>query len=536
MVARGTAESTVIPGWSLASKPWRAPVGAVGTGFASGLLGQIASHTLLVAPAEITSIWVPGGLILAFLVCSPIRRWPLLLGGFVAGGVCAFVLRSGMVLIPALGYLWISACIAAGAGLVKLAPGQTSIFPSISHLIRFFLYVVVGVSSACATGFVGVVALIRDDISLPRLWMLSTTAFAVGFMLVTPLVVDLLRSSIPPWRDLAKQIKGFSIFCIGLWVLSIVAWHSVPSNLSSIPLVLFAPIPLLMLAAFQFGRFGPSIGLIVAFLPAMVMAIRLDKVDTFELGVVNSYIMQLWALAVGVLVHALAIQARQRNDILQNLLVTREENKSLAARLMQSQEEQSIRISRELHDSVNQKLTFFSIALSALRQRSPADLQDPIDEVTTGIRGLIDEVRDISHSLHPAVLEHAGIVGALDELVRIIEGRWGGEISLRIDTDPSMESLKGERALCIYRVAQESIRNAIQHSGASTMKIALSATQERWRLQVTDNGRGFMPGAVDASQGLGLLSMKERVALVGGTLSIRSRPGKGTSIVVELSA
>ena len=112
----------------------------------------------------------------------------------------------------------------------------------------------------------------------------------------------------------------------------------------------------------------------------------------------------------------------------------------------------------------------------------------------------------------------------------------GGEISLRIDTDPSMESLKGERALCIYRVAQESIRNAIQHSGASTMKIALSATQERWRLQVTDNGRGFMPGAVDASQGLGLLSMKERVALVGGTLSIRSRPGKGTSIVVELSA
>ena len=112
----------------------------------------------------------------------------------------------------------------------------------------------------------------------------------------------------------------------------------------------------------------------------------------------------------------------------------------------------------------------------------------------------------------------------------------GGEISLRIDTDPSMENLKGERALCIYRVAQESIRNAIQHSGASAMKVALSARQGRWRLQVSDNGRGFTPSAVGAATGLGLLSMKERVALVGGTVSIRSRPGKGTSIAVELSA
>lgn len=522
--------------WSVVSRPWRTRIGAVGTGFASGLLGQIASHALLVPPAEITSIWIPGGLILAFLVCRPTRLWLLLLAGFVVGGVCAFVLRSGMVLIPALGYLWISVCIAAGARLVKLAPGQTSIFPTIGHLIRFFLYVVIGVSCACASGFVGVVALIRDDIPLPRLWMLGTTAFAVGFMLVTPLVVDLQRSSMPSWRELVKQLKGFSAFCIGLLGLSIAAWHSVPSNLSSIPLVLFAPIPMLMLAAFHFGRFGPSVGLIVAFLPAIVLAIRLDKVDTFELGVVHSYIMQLWTLAAGVMVHALAIQVRQRNDILHRLLLTREENRSLATRLMHSQEEQSIRIARELHDSVNQKLTFFSIALSALRQRSPADLRESIDEVSTGIRGLIDEVREISHSLHPAVLEHAGIVGALDELVRTIEGRWGGQIALRINTDAVVESLKGERALCIYRVAQESIRNSIRHSGASTIKIVLSATQERWRLQVSDNGRGFEPGAVDSATGLGLLSMKERVASVGGTLSIRSRPGKGTSIAVELSA
>ncbi|WP_176520176.1 sensor histidine kinase [Pseudoxanthomonas wuyuanensis] len=517
---------------------WRSRLAAIGIGFACGLAGQVASHALLVKPAEITSIWIPGGLILAYLVCRPVQSWLLLLSGFTAGGVLAFALRSGvgMVVLPAVGYLWISACIAAGAAAIKLGPRQRVMFPTIGHLARFFLIVVAGVSVACSSGFVGVVAMMRDDISLPRLWMLGTTAFAVGFMLVTPLMVELQRAKFPPWRDVRKQVVGFFLFSVGLWMISALAWHAAPSNLSNIPLALFVPIPLLMLAAFQFGTFGPSVGLVVAFLPAMIVAIRLDRVDTFELGHVNSYIMQLWTLAAGVLVHALAIQARQRTDILHRLSVTSEENRSLAARLMQSQEEQSIRISRELHDGVNQKLTFFSIALSSIRQRSPEDLHAPVDEVTAGIRELIDEVRNISHSLHPSVLEHAGIGGAIDDLVRVIEGRWGGEIALRIEIDPALDELEGERALCMYRVAQESIRNAIEHSGASAMKIVLSAADGRWRLRVSDNGRGFVLKEVAMHSGLGLVSMKERVQLVRGKLHIRSRPGRGTSVTMELSA
>jgi len=329
-----------------------------------------------------------------------------------------------MVAIPLVGYLWLSVCMAAGAATTKLVPGQTSMFPTISHLVRFFFYVILGVSSACASGFVGVVALIRSDVPLPRLWMLSATAYAVGFMLITPMVVDLICFRFPPWRDVRKQVIGFALFSIGLWVLSIAAWHAVPSNLSSFPLALFVPIPLLMLAAFHFERFGPSAGLIVAFLPATVVATKLDKVDTFEIGLVHSYIMQLWTLAAGGLIHALAIQARQRSDMLQRLLVTSEENRSLAARLMQSQEEQSACISRELHDGVNQSLTFFSISLSALKIRSPLDLHPPIEELVTGVRRLIDDVRAISHSLHPAVLEDAGIVGALDDLVRATSPRF----------------------------------------------------------------------------------------------------------------
>jgi two-component system sensor histidine kinase UhpB len=218
------------------------------------------------------------------------------------------------------------------------------------------------------------------------------------------------------------------------------------------------------------------------------------------------------------------------------LLVASEENKGLAARLILSQEEQSIRLSRDLHDGVNQKLTFFSIALSALKLRSPVELHPPIEELTTGVRGLIDEVREISRSLHPAVLEHAGIAAALDDLIRMIEGKWEGEIDLRFDIDPDADALTGEDALCFYRVAQEAIRNAVQHSGARQMKVILVARRNRWRLRVSDNGRGFAPDGVHVSSGLGLLSMRERVKSADGRLYVRSRPGLGTSVTMEMRA
>lgn len=534
MLAPESTELGTPPSSSTRPRHWPRLIGA-GIGFFCGLAGQMLSHALLVKPAEITSIWAPGGLVLAALITRPIRLWPSILAGFVAGGVLAFAIRTGMVLPPFLGYLWISLCLAAGACAIRPTKNQSSMFPTIKHLIRFFLIIVVGVSVACSTGFVAVVALIRSDISLPRLWMLGTAAFAVGFMLLTPLAVDLQKSRTPLRAGIQRHALGFVLLSAGLWLTSIIAWHAAPSNLSSIPLVLFAPIPLLMLAAFQFGTLGPSVGLLVAFVPAIIVSTRLDKSDTFDIGFVNSYIMQLWALAAGILVHALSIQSRQRDDVVHRLMMKNKENRNLAARLIRSQEEQSIRISRELHDEVNQKLTFYSIVLSSLKSKLPIEAHPDIDEIATSIRTLIGEVRHISHSLHPAVLEHVGLSGALDELVRSIESHWNGTILMEITVDPSSSPIDGERALCMYRVAQESVRNAIEHSDAETIKIAVSAKRGLWNLEVSDDGQGFEPDSMHGSTGLGLLSMRERVASVGGTLTVKSRIGVGTSIIVELA-
>ncbi|MGY1459431.1 ATP-binding protein [Luteimonas sp. A534] len=508
-------------------------------GFLAGLAGQVLAHVLLVEPAEITAIWVPGGLLLAFLVLRPPRAWPAFVAGFIAGGTLAFSIRNGMVLVPFVGYLWISACIVSGAHMVRVPPGQQDMLPTIRDLGRFVVVIVIGVSSSCALGFVGLVGLIRDDVPLPRLWMLSSAAYAVGFMLITPLAVGIARSGLPPWRGIRSSALTFLLLTVILWVVSILVWHGVPANVSSLPLLLFAPVPLLMLAAFQFGRLGPSMGLAVAFIPAIIISVALDRVDMFETDLINSYIMQMWALASGVLVHALAIQARERNEMLERLLAQGKKNRSLAARIIQNQEEQSVRISRELHDGVNQKLTLYSIALSTVAGRVPAEVRPTLEDMRRSIRELMDEVRNISHNLHPAVLEHAGLPGGIDELARSAEGCWGGTVLVRSQIDPSATRLGPEQTLCMYRVAQESVRNAMEHSGADVISIVLLARGAQWRLHLTDNGCGFdvdAASAASAGRGLGLVSMKERVTAVDGRFRIRSRPGKGTCVSVELRA
>ena len=511
---------------------WRSAAFGLGVAFST----QILSHALLVHRTEITPIWLPGGCLLAYLLVVPARRWPAFVSGFVLGGVLAFFLRNGMLLVPFVGYCWLSGCIVVGARLLKVSLRRREMFPEITDLTRFVLVMVLGTSVACAVGFVGLVSLIRDDVALPRLWLLSVSAYAVAFMLVTPLLVELARSSLAPWREIRSEALVFLLLTAVLWTVSVVMWHAVPSNLSSIPLILFAPVPLLMLAAFQFGSVGPSLGLVVAFVPAIIISVLLDRSDTSENVLLHSHVMQMWALAAGVLVHALAIQARQRQAIARRLVERGRENRRLATRLIRSQEEEGTRIARELHDSVCQKLSLQSVALSSLARDVPEGLRPALDDVRLSIRELVAEIRDISRKLYPAVLEHAGLPQAIEDLARNVEGAWDGTILVRNRVDRAAGKLSPDQMLCMYRVAQEALHNAIEHSGATVIRVSLAASGDSLRLSVLDNGGGFAVEAASQGGGMGLLSMKERVTAVGGVFRIWSRPRRGARVAVEISA
>jgi PAS domain S-box-containing protein len=209
--------------------------------------------------------------------------------------------------------------------------------------------------------------------------------------------------------------------------------------------------------------------------------------------------------------------------------------RDLAGKLMLTQEEERKRISRELHDDVNQKIAALAIAISKLRKELPesADIvRDQLTDLQRRTTTLSEDVRRLSHQLHPAALEHAGLVAALQSHCAEFSSREGIEVTLTIRDTTEMIPL--DMALCLYRVTQESLRNIAKHAGTHEARVTLATAEEGIHLSIADTGAGFDPGQVKRKGGLGLVSMEERVRLLRGSLQIKTQPDGGTELHVHL--
>ena len=208
----------------------------------------------------------------------------------------------------------------------------------------------------------------------------------------------------------------------------------------------------------------------------------------------------------------------------------------LAGRLIVAQEEERTRIARELHDDFNQQIAAISISLSGMKRHLPesaVELHDDIGRLQNDVIRLSDEVRHLSHDLHPGVLQHAGLVPALQS--RIAEFHRQHSIEVTIDAQGDLQNLQSDLSLCLYRVTQEALHNIARHSGATHALITLKQINGNLELSISDDGRGFEPAEVKASgQGLGLISMEERVHFAGGTLRIEAIPNQGTTLRVQV--
>ena len=147
---------------------------------------------------------------------------------------------------------------------------------------------------------------------------------------------------------------------------------------------------------------------------------------------------------------------------------------------------------------------------------------------------IASDVHRLSHQLHPAKLQHLGIVPAIKGLCRELSEQYGAEIEFVHRNVP--HPIAEESALCIFRVAQEALSNTVKHSGVKNGKLELFGNHAGLYLCVSDSGAGFDAQAISAKGRLGLTSMQERVRAAGGTISVESRPTAGTRISVHLAA
>jgi PAS domain S-box-containing protein len=212
----------------------------------------------------------------------------------------------------------------------------------------------------------------------------------------------------------------------------------------------------------------------------------------------------------------------------------------LAGRLIEAQDAERARIARDLHDDVSQQLAGVSIALSSLKHRMEEsqvseELKADLRALHQRSAALAQNVRHLSHDLHPTVLHHAGLLAALSSYCSELQRSHGTVLTCSAEGD--FESIAPEVALCLYRIAQETLRNVVAHAGASRADVRLLRSGAHAEITIADDGKGFdVARSLERGKGLGLVSIRERVRLAGGTVSFEAERTQGTRVRVRIPA
>jgi PAS domain S-box-containing protein len=204
---------------------------------------------------------------------------------------------------------------------------------------------------------------------------------------------------------------------------------------------------------------------------------------------------------------------------------------SVSRKLIEAQEQERIRIARELHDDIGQRLALLAVGLEQLKQDShdaPAEVGVRVQELCNQIHEIAIDTQSLSHELHSSKLEYLGIVAAIRGFCREFGEQQSVEIDFQSHDLPSL--VPPTTSLCLFRVLQEALHNSVKHSGVRQFEVRLWGTSGQIHLTVRDSGLGFDSEVIKESRGLGLTSMQERLKLLNGTLSIESHPASGTTI------
>jgi two-component system, NarL family, sensor histidine kinase UhpB len=208
------------------------------------------------------------------------------------------------------------------------------------------------------------------------------------------------------------------------------------------------------------------------------------------------------------------------------------ERRRAGSAALQAQEEERARVARDLHDEVNQSLTGLLLRLEAAREAAPPELEAELAETKALANQAMQELLSLARQLRPTALDDLGLTAAIAGQVERLAR---GEIEAEFAAEGDFSDLDDDTQLVVYRVAQEALSNATRHSDAERVTVKLRRSEtDGVELEASDDGRGF---AFDESEGgLGIAGMRERALLIGGDLTIESRPGHGTTVHLVVPA
>ena len=282
-------------------------------------------------------------------------------------------------------------------------------------------------------------------------------------------------------------------------------------------------------------------GVVLVVTVAMAVFGLLAAIALLPLRSIETVASRVWRGDFGARVGSSAVADRDMkrvgttfNLLLDGLVADRTRMRALATAVIDAGDRERASLARELHDSTAQQLAALVLQLSAAqRETTEPIIIERLDSMRELAKTTLEEVRLLSHTVHPRVLDDLGLVAALNKLGREVGAVSG--IDIDVTSDTRVQPLPATAAAVLYRVAQTAVHNVVKHAHARHVNLRLTVQNSDAVLEIVDDGRGFdVDDAEERRPGMGLFTMRERVALAGGRFDVRSTPGSGTHVTAAV--
>jgi len=524
-------------------------------------IGAQIGFGLTFQPHPVSTLWPPNSILLAALLLSPVRSWWfLLLAAFPAHLLAQ--LNANIPLTMILSW-FVSNCSEAliGASILRYLTKSEMRFDNTYHVGMFIL---VAFLAPFLSSFIDAAFVMLNRFGNTSFWDLFRVRFfsnVMASLTLVPLILTWWRGEFPKWGTITwKRYLESALLVTGIVIVGIITQEA---ELNKTPALLYLPLPFLLWAAIRFGPKGSSAVLLFVTVFEIWVAIHGHGPFASQSAESNALSVQLFLILASMPLLFLAALIKEREQA-QEAATQKEERlvlaldtaqqasqalsvsqeklhqshsqiRALLGKLIDAQESERRRISRQLHDDLNQKIASLSMGISQLKRKLPVQetaLVVELDQLRENAATLTNDVRTLSHQLHPAVLEHLGLVTALESYISNFNLE--EHIEVKLNAEIGAERIPFQVSICLYRVAVEALRNVSRHSGATSAAISLTRSDDMIELQVSDSGKGFDVETFKNGGGLGLISIEERLRLLQGSCEIYSAPGRGTRLVVTV--
>lgn len=496
--------------------------------FVAGKLGQA---TTSIRSSNLGPVWPAYGIALAAFLKYGAAVWP-------AVTTSAFLVAiSAVTPLAALGQsIGATTGALAGALLLRRFPDFD---PTLAKLRDALALIVVGAfGSALISSLIGSFSLYATGIQPYRgigsAWLIYWLGDSTGALLVTPLAFTLVELLQVGSRRRVVELLTLVLLLTGACV---VVFGDLPMFPIRLHILAFAVLPFVMWGAISFGIGGASLSLFLIASLATVLTAFGSGPFTENTPFVNAVLLDVVfaVLAVSGLTLAAVIAERKR------VQTDRDEQRDVETalsgvnrKLIEAQEEERRRIGRELHDDIGQQLAVLANRMTLVSDGQLASANLTARELRAGMEKLATDVQALSRELHSPRVTLLGIAVSTGLFCSEFARQHGVVVTCDIHDVP--DGLNAAASLCLYRVLQEALHNAFKHSGQQRFDVALWGTPGAVHLKVRDHGRGFDLSAARMTAGIGLVTMRERVNLVGGLFTVTSTPQHGTTVLASVPA